>query len=73
MTNQDLLPCPFCGSTNIDVLEGSTFRWAFAECIDCGARSGEIRVQTSGVGTIDEWKKEAQVKALNEWNQRYSA
>ncbi len=63
-------PCPFCGSTNIGVVEGSTFRWVFACCGSCGAQAGEVRVQTMGPGTPDEWAKQARTDAMAEWNRR---
>lgn len=36
-------PCPFCGSENVNVVEGSTSRWRVAECAECGARGPEGR------------------------------
>lgn len=67
----DILPCPFCGSVKIEVMGGSTFRWRKAECLECGATSGEIRAQTMGQGTRDEWEAQAKIDALAEWNSRH--
>jgi hypothetical protein len=64
------LPCPFCGSTSIDVMNGSTFRWRFACCMDCGAQAGEVRAQTLGEGTPAEWEIAAKARAIEEWNVR---
>jgi Lar family restriction alleviation protein len=63
-------PCPFCGGTSVTVQHGSTFRWVFAGCGDCGAQCGEVRVQTLGPGTPDEWTAQAQIDARAEWNRR---
>ena len=36
-TMTDVLPCPFCGSTEgFYVEEGSTFRWRLLSCRNCG-------------------------------------
>jgi Lar family restriction alleviation protein len=66
----DLLPCPFCGATSVSVREGSTFRWRYASCDECGAQAGEVRRQTLGEGTKEEWEAEATRSALAEWNRR---
>lgn len=68
----DPKPCPFCGGTNIGVAEGSTFRWVFACCAGCGAQAGEVRVQTLGEGTTDEWAANARLDAMDEWNKRWT-
>ena len=42
-TVTDALPCPFCGSTEgFYVEEGSTFRWRFLSCRNCGEAT-EVR------------------------------
>jgi len=66
-------PCPFCGHVGLDFIEGSTFRWLLAECGGCGATCGEVRVQTSGNGTKDEWMQQAQKDAIDAWNTRHEA
>lgn len=66
----ETMPCPFCGSRNVFVHEGSTFRWKFAECSECGARSGEVRVKTMGDGDPAEWTAEGIKAALDAWNTR---
>lgn len=62
-------PCPFCGSTNIWTYPGSTFRWRYAGCGDCGVQCGEVRIQT-----IDMPRPEAISRAndelIAEWNRR---
>jgi Lar family restriction alleviation protein len=64
------LPCPFCGGTEVNVVEGSTFRWLVAECALCGAKCGEVRKQTLGAGTPDDWEREGRRDAIKEWNKR---
>jgi Lar family restriction alleviation protein len=64
------LPCPFCGGTNIEVVEGDTFRWRLACCRECGAQAGEVRIQTLGDGTPEEWEADAASRAIEEWNRR---
>ncbi len=63
------LPCPFCGGTSISTHEGSTFRWMYAGCDECGAQAGEVRINTM---TVDRSHaiKEAQQRAIVEWNTR---
>jgi Lar family restriction alleviation protein len=63
-------PCPFCGCVGVTVYEGSTFRWRYAACDSCGAQAPEIRAQTLGAGTPDEWESAAQARAIDEWNTR---
>ena len=63
------LPCPFCGGTEVEIMDGSTFRWVFAACQDCGAGCGEVRVQTTGKPR-DEALVEAGQRAIAEWNTR---
>jgi Lar family restriction alleviation protein len=66
----DPLPCPFCGETKVDVVVGTTFRWLVAECTECGARCEEIRKQTLGPGTPDDWLKKGKEDAIKQWNIR---
>lgn len=70
MTDITPLPCPFCGSTQINTEEGSTFRWMVAYCEECGAQSGEVRTQTIGEGTREEWQDRGRADAIREWNKR---
>ena len=60
----ELLPCPFCGGTSVTVEEGTTYRWAVATCVDCGATASEVRAVPDVVKT--------QELALAEWNRRAS-
>ena len=66
----DLLPCPFCGAVGLDFAEGSTFRWLEPSCAGCGATCGEVRVQTMGDGSPDQWLEAAKKDAIAEWNTR---
>jgi Lar family restriction alleviation protein len=68
--NEEIKPCPFCGSKDVGVVPGTTFRWMFAFCSDCGAQAGEVRVQTLGQGNKDEWEAAARIRAVEEWNKR---
>ena len=63
-------PCPFCKSVGIDILEGSTFRWMVGRCIECGATCGEVRVQTMGHGSPEEWRAAAERAVMDAWNTR---
>ena len=60
------LPCPFCGCQTVTVQEGSTFRWAVAECDNCGARCGEVRINTMKARNEEEIRE----LAVQEWNIR---
>lgn len=64
------LPCPFCGCEEVSIEEGSTFRWRAVECSRCGARAGEVRIQTTGEGRRDQWEAAARRDAIKEWNCR---
>jgi len=35
--NADLLPCPFCGSTNIKIFQPNSDPWHRRQCVDCSA------------------------------------
>lgn len=63
------LPCPFCGGSKIASYSGSTFRWRYAACNECGAQASEIRIET-----IDCPRPQAIEKAdrelLEAWNTR---
>jgi Lar family restriction alleviation protein len=65
-----LEPCPFCGGANVSVVEGETFRWRFAKCNECGAQAPDVRIQTLGDGTKEEWEADAHRRAIVEWNTR---
>jgi Lar family restriction alleviation protein len=60
-------PCPFCGSTDISVVEGSTFKWIKAKCKDCDATCGEVRKPSIYGLTTNEPNTKA---AFEEWNRR---
>lgn len=63
-------PCPFCGHVGVAVVETSTFRWRVAQCEYCGAQCGEVRVQTVGTGSPEQWEAKAREEAIAEWNTR---
>lgn len=63
-------PCPFCGGSRVSVREGSTFRWLYASCDECGAQAGEVRVQTLGEGTNEQWRAVGEADAMEAWNTR---
>jgi Lar family restriction alleviation protein len=63
------LPCPFCGSESIAVVEGTSYRWVTAQCSDCGAQCGEIR-RRNGYQPTAETKAQDDAEAIAEWNIR---
>lgn len=65
------LPCPFCGSTSISTYDGSTFRWMYAGCDECGAQAGEVRIDTLGTDR-EAARSAAQIDAITEWNKRHN-
>jgi hypothetical protein len=67
--SERLLPCPFCGHVGLDFSEGSTFRWLAYWCGNCGI-GGEMRMQTLGEGTREEWRAAAERDARDTWNAR---
>ena len=67
--NTEPKPCPFCGHTGLTFGEGSTFRWLAYSCGGCGIGS-EMRVQTIGEGTKEQWREQAERDAIEEWNKR---
>ena len=66
----DIKPCPFCGGHSVAVVEGDTFRWRLAQCQDCGAQAPDVRIQTMGEGTREQWEAAAHRAALDAWNMR---
>lgn len=64
------LPCPFCGELHASTVEGDTFRWLAVQCLSCAARGPDVRVQTAGDGSLEEWRAEADERAIKEWNTR---
>jgi len=69
-TLSDLLGCPFCGALDVAVIEGDTYRWRLARCNCCGAQAPDVRIQTCGSGTKEEWEARAVSAAITEWNKR---
>lgn len=70
MDDREIIPCPFCGSTNVAVEETSTFRWRAPVCQVCGTVGPEVRIQTMGDGTKEEWEEAARIAAIKAWNDR---
>jgi len=68
MTNPK--PCPFCGSDEVRVVEGSTIQWCAVECTNCFSTGPEVPAKISGTGTIEEWENKAKADAVAEWNKR---
>lgn len=66
------LPCPFCGSTSISTYDGSTFRWMYAGCDECGAQAGEVRIDTMATDRVAA-RSAGQIAAIAEWNKRRNA
>lgn len=62
-------PCPFCGGTTIEVREGSTFRWRYATCLECGAQAGEVRHNTLAEDQ-NQARLDSIARAIDEWNIR---
>lgn len=69
-TCSELLGCPFCGAHDVAVIEGDTFRWRLARCNCCGAQAPDVRIQTCGSETGEEWEGRAVSAAIAEWNKR---
>ena len=69
MSNEELLPCPFCGGADIaiSVDENQGNKWGSAVCFSCSAVGPEVR---TGYETHPEasWRAEAAA----EWNRRAS-
>lgn len=62
-------PCPFCGHSEIGVVEGESFRYCRSMCPYCGAQGPEVRKNTladnQGAANV-----EANTQAIEEWNTR---
>jgi len=69
-SNPEVKPCPFCGTTYIHVVDGSGYRWRVAECTNCGARAGEVRVIRHEGYTAIQQETAAWIDAMKEWNER---
>ena len=66
---QGVLPCPFCGCKTATTYPGSTFRWRYVGCDECGAQSGEVRINTMTIPR-PQAIAEADPELLVEWNRR---
>lgn len=57
---EKLKPCPFCGSNDISLIGGSTFRWEKLSCDQCDASCGEVRRMGENHTEIEkEWNTRA--------------
>lgn len=65
----EIEPCPWCGERTGVVREGSTFRWLVVEC-GCGVVGPEVRKQTLGDGTPEQWLADGTKRAIDAWNRR---
>lgn len=52
----ELLPCPFCGASDLTMGERSPSQWRAILCNECGARGPSVK--------IEDWEIE------NDWNTR---
>ena len=68
---ESIKPRPFCGEIEIRIIEGTTFRWRRTMCSWCGVLGPEVRIQTLGAGTRDEWERAGEAEAIKEWNTRH--
>lgn len=64
MSLPEIKSCPFCGANDgLTMTDGSTYRWGYAYCSNCGASAGEVRRAYPDDG---KWHEEA----IHNWNQR---
>lgn len=64
------LPCPFCGSHDVEVAETDSYKWAAVRCLECGAIGPEVRVQDIRPAAEPEHSERDQQSAFAEWNRR---
>lgn len=55
MTEQQLLPCPFCGSTRIKIYRNGNSHYAY--CVLCEASSKNNSVSTSEEIVVEQWNR----------------
>lgn len=66
-------PCPFCGSDEVRVVEGSTIQSCAVECTNCFSTGPEVPAKISGTGTIEEWEEHDKESSVAAWNERTTA
>jgi hypothetical protein len=59
------LPCPFCGTSLVEAHETTSYRWAAATCLCCGAIGPDTRKNEDG-DDIPGWEQ----AAIKRWNER---
>jgi hypothetical protein len=70
MPTDEPLPCPFCGHKGpLTFYDGSTFRWLLPCCSNCGATTGEVRIDTMNANR-DAAMEDAKRRGIIEWNTR---
>ena len=61
------LPCPFCGSVGVSVVQTDTHKWRAAQCNECGAQSGDVR----WIWDEEDADASAEARAIDAWNTRH--
>ena len=62
----EVLPCPFCGSRDIESEDTETSDYLFMSCDNCGASGPAVNCSTDDVRIINK----ATAEALELWNKR---
>ena len=60
----DLKPCPFCGSKNIEIIKDDDEIPRWSQCLDCVAEGPPIDYRFDGT------PEEARKIAIDNWNRR---
>jgi len=63
-------PCPFCGSHNVGVQEGESYRYAQVACFECGALGPPIRLRDIRPAADPEFSERDHAAAQAEWDKR---
>lgn len=66
LENDVLLPCPFCGSTNLELAHTHTPSY-WVECPDCNAQVGD---NESWSENTEQSHLESAKRAIQAWNRR---
>lgn len=65
MTDENTVPCPFCGATSVSFARVDGYKWGAVIC-SCGAQGPDVRTSYD-ISENAPWHKEA----LMEWNKRH--